>query len=60
MDSKQFFDLVSHMRDRQKEYFRSRNASSLKESKRLEREVDKEIDRDREFLRIEIRDRDKR
>jgi hypothetical protein len=45
MDSKKFFDLVSHMRDRQKEYFRSRNASSLKESKRLEREVDKEIDR---------------
>ena len=45
MDSKQFFDLVSHMRDRQKEYFRSRNASSLKESTRLEREVDKEIDR---------------
>lgn len=45
MDSKQFFDLVSKMRDAQKNYFRSRASSFLTESKRLEKQVDSEIER---------------
>lgn len=43
MTAKEFFDLVSQMREKQKEYFRIRNASALNESKTLERRVDAEI-----------------
>ncbi len=39
----QFFRLVERMRDKQKEYFRTRSAAVLNESKQLERDVDKEI-----------------
>lgn len=41
----QFFRLVERMRDKQKEYFRTRSAAVLNESKQLERDVDKEIQR---------------
>lgn len=41
----QFFRLVERMRDKQKEYFRTRSAAVLNESKHLERDVDKEIQR---------------
>lgn len=41
----QFFRLVERMRDKQKEYFRTRDAAVLNESKHLERDVDKEIQR---------------
>lgn len=41
----QFFRLVERMRDKQKEYFRTRGAAVLNESKHLERDVDKEIQR---------------
>lgn len=41
----QFFRLVERMRDKQKEYFRTRNEAVLNESKQLERDVDKEIQR---------------
>lgn len=43
MTAKEFFDLVSQMREKQKEYFRTRSASVLNESKTLERRVDAEI-----------------
>ena len=45
MNPKEFFDLVAKMRDKQREYFRTRNTGVLKESKRLEKQVDDEITR---------------
>lgn len=41
----QFFRLVERMRDKQKEYFRTKSQVVLNESKQLEREVDSEIQR---------------
>ena len=41
----QFFRLVERMRNKQKEYFRTKSQIVLSESKRLEREVDEEIAR---------------
>lgn len=45
MNAYDFFNLVTKMRDKQKEYFRTRSASALQESKRLEKQVDEEIQR---------------
>lgn len=45
MTAKEFFDLVSDMREKQREYFRTRSTSVLNESKALERLVDAEIRR---------------
>lgn len=45
MTARDFFTLVARMRDKQKEYFRTRSASVLQESKRLEKQVDDEIQR---------------
>lgn len=45
MNARDFFNLVTKMRDKQKEYFRTRSASVLQESKRLEKQVDDEIQR---------------
>lgn len=44
MNPKEFFDLVSQMRQAQRDYFKTRAPQSLQESKRLERLVDSEID----------------
>jgi hypothetical protein len=43
MDFKEFLELVKKMRDKQKEYFRTRNKEVLAEAKRLEKEVDEQI-----------------
>lgn len=51
MNAREFFNLVSNMRDKQKEYFRTRDRAVLAESKRLERMVDSEITRVDEILR---------
>jgi len=45
MDAKTFFDKVSQLRKAQKEYFRTRSGRALTESKRLEKEIDAEIER---------------
>lgn len=45
MNAKEFFDLVSDMRNAQKEYFATRTMGNLEKSKQLERQVDKEIER---------------
>lgn len=45
MTARDFFTLVARMRDKQKEYFRTRSSSVLQESKRLEKQVDDEIQR---------------
>jgi hypothetical protein len=50
MNAKQFFDTVSRLRDKQKEYFRTRSSSALRESKQLEKQIDDEIERVRQVL----------
>ena len=45
MDAKQFFTLVARMREKQREYFRTKSSTALRESKELERIVDTEIER---------------
>ena len=42
---KEFFDTVSLMREKQREYFKTKSSAALTESKRLEKVVDKEIER---------------
>lgn len=44
-EPKEFFDKVSRMRKAQKEYFRTRSGRALADSKRLEKEIDGEIER---------------
>lgn len=46
----QFFRLVERMRNKQKEYFRTKSQAVLNESKQLEREVDSEIQRANNIL----------
>lgn len=50
MDAKQFFCLVEKMRNRQKEYFRSKTTAALRESKQYEQMVDAEIHRVNQIL----------
>ena len=50
MDAKSFFNLVATLRDKQKEYFRTRSQSALRESKALENRVDDEIKRVEQIL----------
>lgn len=45
MTPREFFDKVSRMRMAQKEYFRTRSGRALADSKRLEQEIDDEIER---------------
>lgn len=45
MTPKEFFDKVCRMRKAQKEYFRTRSGRALSDSKRLEQEIDDEIER---------------
>lgn len=45
MNPREFFDKVSLMRKAQKEYFRTRSSRALTDSRRLEKEVDAEIER---------------
>lgn len=45
MDARTFFDKVALMRKYQRDYFKYRRKSDLQQSKRLETEIDAEIDR---------------
>lgn len=45
MNPKEFFNKVCRMRKAQKEYFRTRSGRALADSKRLEKEIDDEIER---------------
>ena len=45
MTARQFFDLVVRLRTCQKEYFRTRDKTTLSQAKELEKEVDAEIER---------------
>ena len=45
MDAKIFFQKVALMRKAQKDYFKTRSQTALRNSKALETEIDKEIER---------------
>lgn len=45
MTPREFFDKVVAMRNAQKKYFMARTKSNLEDAKRLEREIDDEINR---------------
>ena len=45
MDARQFFNLVSRLREAQKRYFKTRSSIDLQSSKQLENEIDAEIER---------------
>ncbi len=47
MDADAFRALVRRLREKQKDYFKTRNTITLGEAKELERRVDQELDRDR-------------
>lgn len=50
MNSREFFYLVSQMRQAQNEYFRTREPKVLRACKAIEREVDDEIARVKDIL----------
>ncbi len=50
MNSREFFYLVAQMRSAQKEYFRTREQLILRAARKLENEVDKEIERVRKIV----------
>lgn len=50
MNARQFYDLVVRMRQKQKDYFRSRTSTDLRLSKELERQVDAEIERAQKLI----------
>ena len=51
MKAKEFFDLVSKMREAQKEYYKTRDKAVLNRSISLEKSVDSEIARVNEILK---------
>ena len=51
MDPRKFYELVVRMRRAQKEYFKTRSSVLLMASKRLEKEVDGEIERVERIMR---------
>lgn len=51
MDHEAFYKLVVALRNKQKEYFRTRTQSALRESKALEKRVDDEIERVENILK---------
>lgn len=50
MNSREFFYLVAQMRQAQREYFKNRDPLVLRAARKLENEVDHEIQRVREIL----------
>lgn len=52
MNAREFFFLVSTMRDAQKRYFKNRDQVTLRACKQLEREVDAEIARVKQILDV--------
>lgn len=50
MNAREFFYLVSSMRDAQKRYFKNRDQVTLRACKKLETEVDAEISRVKDII----------
>jgi len=44
MEMNEFVDLVARMRVQQRSYFRERDSAALRESKKLEKEVDRAVE----------------
>lgn len=55
MNSREFFYLVSNMRQAQREYFKDRDPLKLRAARAMEGEVDREIRRVKEILEEEAR-----
>ena len=45
MNPKEFYDLTKRMREKQREYFRTRRIGVLEDCRKLEKEIDAEISR---------------
>lgn len=54
MNSREFFYLVAQMREAQKAYFKTRDQVVFRAARKLENEVDKEIDRVREIVAQQV------
>jgi hypothetical protein len=52
MNAREFFYLTAQMREAQRDYFQSRAQSDLRRCKALEKEVDEEIYRVKEIMRL--------
>lgn len=52
MKAREFFDKVVQMRRMQKDYFKTRSSMSLQRSKQLEKEIDDEIKRVEDILKL--------
>lgn len=50
MDHKTFFYLVAEMREAQKAYFKTRDRNVFRAARKLENEIDKEIERVRKIV----------
>lgn len=50
MTPREFFFLVSNMRETQRNYFKNRDQQTLRAARRLENEVDAEINRVKQIL----------
>lgn len=53
MNSREFFYLVSQMREAQREYFEYREQRTLRRCRALENEVDAEIKRVKDIVRLQ-------
>lgn len=56
MTAKEFFYLVSSMRDAQKRYFQTRDRAVFRAARKLENLVDEEIDRTHQVLEARMSD----
>lgn len=56
MTAKEFFYLVSSMRDAQKRYFQTRDRAVFRAARKLENLVDEEIDRTHQVLEAKVSD----
>lgn len=50
MDARTFFYLVAEMREAQKAYFKTRDGGVFRAARKLENEVDREIERVRQII----------
>lgn len=50
MDARTFFYLVAEMREAQKAYFKTRDGGVFRAARKLENEVDREIERVRQIV----------
>lgn len=54
MNAREFFYLVAQMREAQKAYFANRDRNVFRACRKLENEVDREIERVREIVNAQV------